>query len=244
MARLLYRSGRWIADHRVTVLLAWVVLAVGLGFLVSRVGADTSDNLTLPGTDSQAATDLLAARFPPQQNGKSPIVFHVSSGTLTKGKNRTAVSQSVTAIRNAPHVVSAVSPFSQQGAAQVSKDQKTAFTPVLLDVGSADLDVDEAQAVVDAAGPAQRAGIEVEAGGNIGSELSKPKTESSEVVGIVAAIIILTFTFGTVVAMGMPIITALLGLIVGLAAIGLLGHLTTVPTIAPTLATMIGLGVG
>ena len=86
--------------------------------------------------------------------------------------------------------------------------------------------------------------MEVAAGGSMGSELSKPETESSELVGIVAAMIILTFAFGTIVAMGMPIITAVVGLVVGLSAIGLMGHLVGVPDIAPTLATMIGLGVG
>ena len=86
--------------------------------------------------------------------------------------------------------------------------------------------------------------MEVAAGGSIGSKLSKPETESSELVGIIAAMIILTFAFGTIVAMGMPIITAVIGLVVGLSAIGLMGHLVGVPDIAPTLATMIGLGVG
>ena len=86
--------------------------------------------------------------------------------------------------------------------------------------------------------------MEVAAGGPIGSELSEPATESSEVIGIAAAVLILSVAFGTIVAMGMPIATAVVGLVVGLAGIGLLGHVATVPSIAPTLATMIGLGVG
>ena len=86
--------------------------------------------------------------------------------------------------------------------------------------------------------------MEVAVGGPIGSELSEPATESSELVGLVAAMIILAFTFGSLVAMGLPIVSAVVGLLVGLSAIGLLGHAVTVPTIAPTLATMIGLGVG
>ena len=86
--------------------------------------------------------------------------------------------------------------------------------------------------------------MEVAVGGPIGNELSEPETERSEVIGITAAVLILSFAFGTIVAMGMPIATAVIGLVVGLAAIGLLGHVATVPSIAPTLATMIGLGVG
>ena len=86
--------------------------------------------------------------------------------------------------------------------------------------------------------------MEVAVGGSVGSELSEPATESSEVVGLIAAMIILAFTFGTLVAMGLPIVSAVFGLAVGLSLIVLLGHVVTVPTIAPTLATMIGLGVG
>ena len=86
--------------------------------------------------------------------------------------------------------------------------------------------------------------MQVAAGGPVGTELSEPATESSEVIGLVAAMIILAFTFGTLVAMGLPIISAVFGLVVGLSLIGLLGHVTNIPTVAPTLATMIGLGVG
>ena len=115
---------------------------------------------------------------------------------------------------------------------------------MLLDVGGDELTEEVAQETFDAAEPAEKAGIEVAVGGPIGSELSEPKTESSEVVGHVAAMIILPFTFGTLVAMGLPIVSNVVGLLVGLSLIGLLGHVVTVPTIAPTLATMIGLGVG
>jgi uncharacterized membrane protein YdfJ with MMPL/SSD domain len=245
VARFLYRMGRWIAGHRLLVILVWVVAAVGVAVLVSRVGADTSNDLTLPGTGSQSATDLLAAQFPPQQNGANPVVFQAPDGKkATEGAYRTAVAQSVTAMRAVPHVYSVTSPFSQQGQAQVSKDQTIVFAQVLMDVSSADLTEDESQAVLDAAAPAKKAGMAVAVGGSIGSELSKPATESSEVVGIVVAMIILSLTFGSLAAMGMPIITAIIGLVLGLGLVGLLGHVAQVPTIAPTLATMIGLGVG
>ena len=115
---------------------------------------------------------------------------------------------------------------------------------MLLNVGNEELTEEIAQRILDTAEPARRAGMEVAAGGQIGSELSEPATESSEVIGIAAAMVILAFTFGTFVAMGLPIVSAAFGLVVGLSLIGLLGHVTEVPSIAPTLATMIGLGVG
>jgi uncharacterized membrane protein YdfJ with MMPL/SSD domain len=141
-------------------------------------------------------------------------------------------------------VHSATSPFAQGAGAQISKDKKTAFISVLLNVSSNDLTEQQAQRVLDAAKPGTQAGMEVVGGGSIGSTLSPNDTSTSDVIGILAAMIILTFTFGTLVAMGMPIGTAILGLTTALGLIGLMGHLVSVPDISTTIATMIGLAVG
>ena len=244
VATFLYRVGGLCARHRVLMLLVWILLTAGIGVLVSRIGAETNDDVSLPGTDSQEATDLLTEKFPPQQNGQSPIVFHVTTGTITSSENKQAIENSYKAIVKVPHVYSATDPFAEGASSLISDDKKTAYIPVLMDLSASELTEDEAQAVLDAAEPGRKAGMQVAAGGPIGSELSEPATESSEVIGIIAAMIILTFAFGTIVAMGMPILVAIIGLACGLGLIGLLGHLTQVPSIAPTLATMIGLGVG
>jgi uncharacterized membrane protein YdfJ with MMPL/SSD domain len=233
-------TARW----KWVVLGAWVVAVALLILLAGQFGSNTSNNLRLPGTDSQAASDLLASRFPPQQNGSNPLVFHTRTGKVTDAEPKQAIEASYAKVKKLPHVASAVDPFSQQGAAQISKDKQTAFIPVLLDVGGSDLTDPIAQSVLDAGDPGRRAGMQVAVGGSVGSELSEPATESSEVVGLIAAMIILAFTFGTFVAMGLPIVSAVFGLATGLTLIVLLGHVVTVPTIAPTLATMIGLGVG
>ena len=222
----------------------WIVGVVALIALAHGFGSNTSNNLRLPGTNSQAATDLLAARFPPQQNGSNPLVFHTPSGKVTDASNKQAIQASYKRLEKLPHVAGVADPFSQHGAAQISKDKRTAFIPVLLDVGGAELTQQIAQSVLDTGNPGVKAGMEVAVGGSVGGELSEPATESSEVIGLIAAMIILAFTFGTLVAMGLPIISAVLGLAAGLSLITVLGHLVTVPAIAPTLATMIGLGVG
>ncbi|MGZ8676613.1 MAG: MMPL family transporter, partial [Solirubrobacterales bacterium] len=244
MARYLHRFGSFTAHHKWVVLGAWLLALIVVVGLVKTVGANTSNNLELPGTDSQDATDLLAKRFPPQQNGKNPIVFHTATGKVTDADDKQAITESFDAIKKLPHVYSATSPFSQQGQAQISDDKQTAFLTVLLDIGNEDVTEGLAQSFLDAAEPARRAGMKVAASGQIGAELSEPETKSSDAIGLIAAMIILTLTFGTLVAMGMAIIPAVLGLLVGLSIIGLLGHVTEVPSIAPTLATMIGLGVG
>jgi uncharacterized membrane protein YdfJ with MMPL/SSD domain len=244
MGKALYRTG-WLAATRPWVFLAaWAALLVSVVALVNVYGSNTSDNLDLPGTGSQAATDLLAAAFPPQQNGTSPLVFHASSGKVTDAANMQAIESSRAALLKIPQVSSATDPFGQQGQAQVSKDGQTAFIPVLLTVSSSDVTEELAQSVLDTGEPAAAAGMEVAVGGPVGSELSEPDTGSSELIGLISATVILLFAFGSVVAMGMPIVSAVIGLVVGLATIGLLGHIVTVPSIAPTIATMIGLGVG
>ena len=115
---------------------------------------------------------------------------------------------------------------------------------MLLNISSSELTEAEAQRVMDAAEPGGEGGDGGRGGGSIGSVLSPNDTSTSDLIGILAAMLILTFTFGTVVAMGMPIGTAILGLTTALGLIGLLGHLIAVPDIAHTVATMIGLAVG
>ena len=244
MARLLYRLGRLAAAHPLLVVAVWIAAAVGVTVLVGKVGADTNNSVDLPGTGSQAATDLLETGFPPQQNGSNPVIFHVTKGKVTDAANKTAITDSFKAIKKIPYVHSANSPFAQGGSGQISKDKKTAFISVLLNVSSNDLTTAQAQRVLDAAKPARQAGMEVVGGASIATVLSPNDTSTSDLIGILAAMIILTFTFGTVVAMGMPIGTAILGLTSALGTIGLLGHVMDVPNISHTVATMIGLAVG
>ena len=95
-----------------------------------------------------------------------------------------------------------------------------------------------------AAQPARDAGLQVEAGGVLGVRLSEERSRRSEMIGLAAGVVILAITFGALVAAGMPIITAIVALVTGLGLIGLLGHVADIPVVAPTLATMLGLGVG
>ncbi len=156
-----------------------------------------------------------------------------------------AVNQAAADVAKAPDVASVVNPLTTQGASALSKDQRTGYLSVTLSVNPGAMSVDDAQTIIDAAAkPAQAAGIQVETGGQLGQKVSKPSTEISELIGIIAAMVILTFTFGTVVAMLLPIVTAILGLASTLSIIQIFSHAITVSTVAPTLATMIGLGVG
>jgi len=245
MAGALYKVARFCVRRRFWVLAAWVLVAAALTVVSHRAGDATNDSLTLPGTNSQNATDTLSKSFPDQSNGSSPIVLHVANGKLTDSKYASAVNQAAADVAKAPDVASVVNPLTPQGASALSKDQATGYLSVTTSVDPGSLTVDDAQTIINAAAkPAQAAGIQVETGGQLGQKVSKPSTEISELIGLIAAMVILTFVFGTVVAMLLPILNAIVGLASTLAIVQILSHALTVSTVAPTLATMIGLGVG
>jgi RND superfamily putative drug exporter len=244
MTGVLYGLGRFCIRRRLLVAVTWVVLLVAFVAFANAVGHQTSNNLTLPGTGSTDAQNLLNDNLPHEANGTNPVVMEAPHGTLDAGANAKAVDATVKSLKQAPHVIGAVGPLSSQGAAQLSKDKTIGYISVTVDQSSADLTEDEANAIIDAEQPAKAAGLKVATGGYLGQAVSKPEVEQSELVGLAAAVVILLFTFGTVSAMALPIATAIVGLAIGLSAIGLLGHGIEVPTVGPTLGTMLGLGVG
>ena len=132
-------------------------------------------------------------------------------GTLDDSKNAKVVDSTVSSLKKAPHVIAAVSPLSKEGAAALSKDKRIGYISLRLDEGPSDLSKEEAEDVIDAASPAREAGLRVATGGYLGQAVSKSDTESSEAIGLGAAVIILLFAFGTATAMFLPIATAVLG---------------------------------
>ena len=241
----LYRLGGFCVRRRWVVLAAWLLVFAALAVFARSLGPNVSDNLTLPGTDSNAATNLLEQRFPSQANGINPVVLRAPGGEkITASKFKTPIDQTVKALKADPDVRSATSPLASDGKAYLSKQGGIGYIAINLVPSPSELSLDDANRLVALADPARDAGLEVGFGGYLGQKVSKPDTHSSEVIGLGMAVIVLLFTFGTVVAMGLPIFTAIVGLVCGLSLITLLSQVAVVPTVAPTLATMIGLGVG
>lgn len=241
MPGFLERIGRACARHRLSVVALWAVALVALGLASSALGTRTSDDLSLPGTGSQAAEDIFEREFPAQTNVSSPVVFAADSGSIESAEHEREIDEALRRVAEVEHVASVVSPFTKEGAAGLSRDGRIAYATVTLDVGPTELERSTADEIAEAA---EVDGLEVAVGGLIGQQAHAPEPMDSEAIGLAAAVVILLFTFGNVVAMGLPIITALLGLGAGLTLVTVLGHVIAVPTIAPTLATMIGLGVG
>jgi putative drug exporter of the RND superfamily len=245
MTRALHAVGRACARHHVIVIAVWLVVVVALAAVSSSIGQQTSDNLVLPGTDSQCASDILTARFPQQANGTNPVAMRAPSGKkLSDQQQKDAIDNVVDAYKKDPGVEKVVTPLSSDGSGQLTKDGSIGYISLTLKDAPSELTKDEAQSLIDVDDPVKAAGIHVAAGGYLGQKVSKPSTHTSEVVGLVAAVVILLFTFGSAVAMGLPIITALIGLVAGLSIFAVLGQSVEIPTTAPALATMIGLGVG
>ncbi len=241
----LYAIGRFCSRHHWLTIGAWLVVAVAL-VLVGQTGeSKTNDNLTLPGTDSTIATELLEDDLPEQAYGSNPLVFQAKAGeALTQSRYTAAIDETVTRLEGLHDVNSAVNPLSPAGANFLSEDRSVGYVPVILSVGPSELTEAQAQAVLDAGEPAEAAGLKVSVGAYVGQDLSKPDTGVSDAIGIAAAIVILLFAFGTATAMVLPIFSAILGLACSLSIIRLLENVVQVPSVAATLATMIGLGVG
>jgi RND superfamily putative drug exporter len=244
VTRPLYAIGRFCSRHHYPVIAAWIVLAAALVVLGQASGDKTSENLTLPGTGSTRATELLEDNLPEQAYGSNPLVLEAGKGKLTDPRYAEAIDESAKRLEALPDVNSAVSPVSPAGAAFLSEDGKIGYIPVVLGIGPGEIDEAQAQQILDSAGPARAAGLQTSVGSYVGQQLSKPSTEQSEAIGIAAAVIILLFAFGTATAMMLPIASAVVGLACALSIVRLLEQVVQVPGVASTLATMIGLGVG
>jgi RND superfamily putative drug exporter len=241
----LYAIGRFCSRHHWPVIGIWLVLAIALVLIGQAGGSKTSENLTLPGSGSTTATELLEDNLPEQAYGSNPLVMEAPKGAkLTDPKYSAGVAETAKNLEALHDVNAATSPLSPRGVNFLSKNQQVGYIPVVLAIGPGEIDEVEAQRILDAAQPARAAGLSTAVGSYVGQQLSKPSTEISEAIGLTAAVIILLFAFGTATAMMLPIVSALIGLACALSIIRLLEHVLQVPGVASTLATMIGLGVG
>jgi putative drug exporter of the RND superfamily len=238
------RFATWITGHRKTVIIGWIVARVATGMIAGSVGSDFSEEFQLPDSDSKQALDLLEERFPAQSGEAAQIVFEADQGVETPAVERT-MEGVFTKVEGFPHVSEVASPYEGSGAAAVSDDGRIAYATVQFDVTGDKLDEDDVKEIVSVAQGAAGDGLRVELGGQpIAEAQAEEGEDTSFLVGLAAAIIVLLLTFGSVVAMGLPILTALFALGVGISLITLGTHLFPTADFAPFLATMIGLGVG
>ncbi|MFG2127364.1 MMPL family transporter [Streptomyces sp. NPDC048751] len=241
----LRRLGEWCAHHFLVVIIAWLVALVALQVLDRTYGGTYSDNFQLPGVQSTKGLDVLKEHDPQAGGYSSQIVTHDADKPLSSLSSQ--MSTTVGDLQKLPHVLSAQNPLSLPASkvGPVSSDGRTGYITVRFDKQPNTLGSGYLDGVDQAVQPLRAAGADVEYGGPLG-ELARPSADDrvSELIGFGVAIVVLLVGFGSVIAAGLPLLTALISVVGGLACLGLLAAAFTFATVSPTLATMIGLGVG
>jgi RND superfamily putative drug exporter len=235
LAAWCYRRRRW-------VVLAWIVVLVGVNVLAKTEGGDLLKSLSLPGTESQRTFDVLKADFA-RGGDTGYLVFksNAAGGIQASAVRDEIQNKLVPSLRNEKHIVSIVTPYDKAGARFVSKDGKIAYAEIQFDVQANDVPVTLAKHMRGVVKQANTSNLQVELGGSMFTDQTQP---ASEAIGVLAAVVILLVAFGSVLAMGLPIMTALFGIGIGLSIVTLLARFTDVPSFAPQVTAMIGIGVG
>jgi RND superfamily putative drug exporter len=234
----------WCMAHRRRVIVGWLAIAVLAGVLSHAIGPSYSSVFGIPGTESQRARELLKREFPAQSGDVDTIVFHVAQGTIDSPEVRAAILPLLRRVKALPHVSGIVSPYSSAGAVQVSANRTTAFATVNYDKQANLLSNSTGKPLLADVKAVHVAALQVAAGGQVVQQAEGFSVGPATAVGVVAALLILLLTFGSLAAAGLPLITAGLGLLTGVALIGIATHVTNMSNISPDLALMIGLGVG
>ncbi|MFD6277284.1 MMPL family transporter [Streptomyces sp. NPDC060209] len=248
-AGVLHATGAWCARHFVIVIVLWLAALAALQVVQHAYGGDYSDNFSIPGTQSQDGLDVLEAHAPSAGGYSSQVVVHDADKSLSGLSSQ--MSTTVGSLQKLPDVLSAQNPLtapSSSGGPDVgplSSDGKTAYITVRFSVQPSTLGSGYLDGVDSAVQPLRAAGAEVEYGGSLG-ELARPEANDrvSEAIGFGVAVLVLLIGFGSLLAALLPLVTALICVVCGLGLLGLLAAATTFATVSPTLATMIGLGVG
>ncbi|GIJ45591.1 membrane protein [Virgisporangium aliadipatigenens] len=238
MATLLYRLGRFAFHRRWPVTIAWLAVLVAVGAGAAFLSKPTSGAFSIPGTPAQEAIDLLKERFPQVSAGGATarVVFAAPDGRLTDPARAAAVAQAVADLKAAPQVAAVTDPAratNQAGTVGYAQVTYTVQANALTDAARDALDA--------AVAKARSGGLTVEVGGD--AVRQQPHTGAGEAIGIVVAAIVLVVTFGSLLAAGLPLATALLGIGIGVGAITAATRFFDLSSTTPTLATMLGLAV-
>lgn len=239
---------RWCYRRRIIVLLFWIAGLLVVGGVSGGVGASYSDDFKLPNTESATAIDLLTESAPEQSGETDKLVFSAKSGTLDDAANKEAIQKLLADVKTYPHVTSVGNLFEAGQGSAVSQDRKIGYAEVQLDV--INLDVTEPiKKMLHASEASTSDALQVEVSGDSVSYIASGAEEGgfkywTEVIGVLAAAVVLFIAFGSIFTMFLPIFCAVFALGVGMSVIGLLTHVFSIAEFAPFLAALIGLGVG
>ena len=242
MSTYLYRLARFAYRRRRLVLAAWLLAAIAAITIALASGGKTNDTFTIPGTESQNAAAVLTQKLPAFSGGQTTIVF-AASGTakVTDPAAETAIKAAMARVASVPQVAAEVTPF--QGR-QVSQSGKVALGTVRWKAAAPDVKDASLNALSAAMKPAQAAGVQVEYNGSVYPGWRTVMSEMPEVLGMIVAFMILMITFGALVAAGLPILGAIIGVIITLMGITAAASVVTIASASTTVALMLGLSCG
>ncbi|TDC55290.1 MMPL family transporter [Actinomadura sp. KC345] len=240
MSTLLYRLGRTAFRHRFRFLAGWLLLLLLAGGGLAAFGSHLDSEATIPGSQSQQGIDLLERSLPEATGVTAQLVFAAPPGTtIDDPAHRARIQSTVREAAAAPQVAEATDPFRT---GTVSADRRTALAQVLYPIKRDVLEDSSVTALEDVAAAARLGGLRAEVGGTVYSTAGM-HLGIGEVIGLVVAVIVLVVTFGSLLAAGLTLTTAITGLVIGLLGLMLVSNIATVSDTAPSLALMVGLAV-
>ncbi|WP_267243984.1 MMPL family transporter [Streptomyces sp. PR69] len=243
MATFLYRLGRTAFRRRRLVALLWVALLVLAGVGAATAPTATSASFSIPGTEAQKAFDLLEERFPAASadGATARVVFKAPDGEkMTEPGHKAEVNKAVEELKSgSDQIASVADPYAAKA---VSQDGSTAYVSVTYKVNSMELTDDTREALKETGAEARDAGLTVEIGGD--ALQTVPENGAGEIIGVLVAAVVLVITFGSLVAAGLPLLTAIIGVGIGVSTITALASVLDLGSTTSTLAMMIGLAVG
>ncbi|MFE7224127.1 MMPL family transporter [Nocardioides sp. NPDC057577] len=241
MSSYLYRLGRQVARHAKTVLALWLLLAVLLGALTVSLGGKLQNDFTIPGTESQQGLDALTQRFPEVSGTSAQLVFVAPEGEKIVD-HRQEIEKVLASVEKVDHVATVTDPLASDSRT-ISDNGRDALATVQFDLGLDELPEGVTSDLEDAAELPAGSSLELHVGGDAYS-VTGVHVSATEGIGILIALLVLAITFGSLLAAGLPILTALLGVAIAMAGIFSVAAVTTISATTPTLALMIGLAVG
>ncbi|MEU9607695.1 MMPL family transporter [Streptomyces sp. NPDC048057] len=243
MATFLYKLGRFAFRRRKLVALLWVALFAIAGVAASSAAKAEDPGFALPGTESQKAFDLMEERFPgaSADGASARIVFKAPAGQkMTDDGPKAEVNEFIADLKKgSTEIASVVDPYSGNA---VSQDGSTAYVSVSYKVNTMELDEKSKESLTDVAKDARSSGLTVELGGD--ATMVEQHSAGAEMIGILIAAVVLVITFGSLIAAGLPLLTAIIGVGIGISSITALANVLDLGTTTSMLAMMIGLAVG
>ena len=239
MSTYLYRLARWCFRHRRATLAGWLVALVAAVAIASLSGGKTSDIVTIPGTEAQQVTTALKAKLPAAAGASTQVVFATPTADISDAKYQTAITAVVKALGAVSQVSSASDPFATKA---LSPDKHVALSTISYDVAAVDVKTDTLDALNPAVTAARDAGVQVEFGGEIYPKAAHPAI--AEVFGLLVALVVLLFTFGSFVAAGMPLVSAVLGLGITIMGITAIASVVNISSASTSVSSLLGLSCG